>query len=116
VLAALAIVLGGGTAVFMLVLKLTVRVHPAGVHVRFFPFVDRDISLREIASWESCTYSPLADYGGWGVRYSWKGTAYNVSGNRGVQFELTNGKRLLIGSQRPDELADAIRSAKAPRS
>ena len=38
--------------------------------------------------------------------------AYNVSGNRGVQPVFSNGKRLLIGSQRPDELAAAISQAK----
>jgi hypothetical protein len=29
-----------------------------------------------------------------------------------VQLELTNGKRLLIGSRRPEELAAAISQAK----
>jgi hypothetical protein len=38
--------------------------------------------------------------------------AYNVSGNRGVQLEFSNGKRLLIGSQRPEDLAAAISRAK----
>jgi hypothetical protein len=41
-----------------------------------------------------------------------KGWAYNVRGNRGVQLELANGKRILIGSQRAEELAGAIGEAK----
>jgi hypothetical protein len=36
--------------------------------------------------------------------------AYNVSGDRGVQIELLNGKRLLIGSQRAEELWQAIQA------
>jgi hypothetical protein len=36
-----------------------------------------------------------------------------VSGNRGVRLELENRHRLLIGSQRAEELAEAIRSASA---
>ena len=36
--------------------------------------------------------------------------AYNVSGDRGVQLELVNGTRLLIGSQRSEELVKTIRS------
>jgi hypothetical protein len=39
------------------------------------------------------------EYGGWGIKYGKMGKAYNVSGNRGVQLEFTDGKRLLIGSQ-----------------
>jgi len=40
-----------------------------------------------------------------------KGKAYNVSGNRGVQLELLNGGRILIGSQKPEELVKAINLA-----
>jgi hypothetical protein len=31
-----------------------------------------------------------------------------VSGNRGVEITLANGKRVLIGSQRSEDLAAAI--------
>jgi hypothetical protein len=42
--------------------------------------------------------------------------AYNVSGKEGVQLELANGKRILIGSQRAEELARAIGEAKGQAS
>jgi hypothetical protein len=57
------------------------------------------------------TYRPIRDYGGWGIRYGRGGKAYNVSGNRGVMLELSDGQKLLIGSQRPEELANAINLA-----
>jgi len=38
------------------------------------------------------------------------GKAYNMKGNQGAQLVFKNGKRLLIGSQKPDELAEAINS------
>ena len=103
-----------GVAVLMYVMRLRVRVDAEGLHVRFFPLVKKDISLEEIARWEARTYRPLLEYGGWGIRYGWSGMAYNVSGNQGVQLELRNGKRLLIGSQRMEELAAAIGQAKQP--
>jgi hypothetical protein len=64
--------------------------------------------------WEARTYRPILEYGGWGIRYSpfGQGCAYNVSGNRGVQLELADGQRILIGSQRAEELARAIGEAK----
>jgi hypothetical protein len=66
--------------------------------------------LAEIVHRETRTYRPILEYGGWGVRYSFvrKGWAYTVSGNRGVQLQLANGKRILVGSQRAEELARAI--------
>jgi hypothetical protein len=93
-------------------MKLSVRVDRECLHVRFWPWVKKDIRLEEIAQWDARSYRPILEYGGWGVRCSWKGMAYNVSGNRGVQLVFTNGKRLLIGSQRPEELAMAISGAK----
>jgi uncharacterized integral membrane protein len=54
-------------------------------------------------------YRPLMEYGGWGWRWSpTMGIAYNVSGSEGVQLELKGGKKILIGSQQAQKLADKI--------
>jgi len=73
------------------------------------PLYRRRVALREIASAEAVTYSPLAEYGGWGIRGWGKNVALNARGNRGVRLTLQDGRRLLVGSQRPEELADALR-------
>ncbi len=55
------------------------------------------------------TYRPIADYGFWGIRAGRDGErALIARGNRGVRLELTDGTRLLIGSQRPEALAAAL--------
>lgn len=51
---------------------------------------------------------PQSRYGGWGVRSGFERMAYTVSGNPGVRIELKDGKEVLVGSQRADELARAI--------
>ncbi len=53
-------------------------------------------------------YRPILEYGGWGIRYGLRGRAYNVSGNRGLRVELTNGKHILFGSAKPEELKLAL--------
>jgi hypothetical protein len=106
--------LWGGVCLFFFSLRLTLRVDHRNLYVRYFPLLRRTIPLEDIARWEARTYRPILEYGGWGLRYSWKGLAYNVSGNRGVQLVLADGKRVLLGSQRPDELAAAIHRAKGP--
>jgi len=40
-------------------------------------------------------------------------TTYNAYGNRGVQLVLTDGSRILVGSQKPEELLNALRAAGA---
>jgi hypothetical protein len=108
----LAILFGIGLPLFMCTMNLTTEIRSDGLYFRFFPFhlSFRRIAVEEIKDLKACTYSPIKDYGGWGIRYGRKGKAYNVSGNRGVQFELSSGKRLLIGSRRPEELAEALAS------
>ncbi len=92
--------------IFMYSLKLITEVRKDGLYVRFYPFhfSYRRYPYKSMNSYKVRSYSPLKEYGGWGIRYGRKGMAYNVSGDRGVQLELKNGKSLLIGSQRPEEL------------
>jgi hypothetical protein len=107
------IVFGLGLPLLFYRAKLTTEVVREGIHYRFFPFhlSTQKIPLGGVKTCEVITYSPLRDYGGWGIRYGSRGKAYNVSGNRGVRLELSNGKRILFGSQKPEELAAAVVSA-----
>lgn len=73
------------------------------------PLFQRHILLEEIVSAESVSYSPLGEFGGWGIRGWGRNTALNARGDRGVRLTLRDGGRVLIGSQRPHDLATAIR-------
>jgi hypothetical protein len=109
----------GGIAINVLVTlvlmfaRLRTRLDTTALYVKFFPFHLRykKIAFDEIAAVYARTYQPLGEFGGWGIRWGIGGRAYNVSGNRGVQLELKNGKKLLIGSQRPTELAALLQEA-----
>ena len=93
---------------------LTTEVRGDGIHIRYIPFHRkfRTMPLEAIQSYGARTYRPLKEYGGWGIRYGSGGKAYNVSGNRGVQLVLLSGRKILLGSQKPDELVSAIDKAK----
>jgi len=96
--------------VFMLVLKMTIKVYKDRIIISFFPIMrPKTIYLKDIEHDEARHYKPIAEYGGWGIRISLKyGKAYNVSGDMGVQLVLKDGKNILIGSQRAEEFAQAI--------
>ncbi len=90
-------------------LQLVTEVRDDALEVGFrLLFVRRTIPFDSILQLEARTYSPIRDYGGWGVRWRAAGMAYNVSGNRGVELQLANGRSLMIGSQRPEELVLAL--------
>ena len=106
----MALVFGIAFPVLFLAGNLTVEVRSDGLYYRFFPFhwSFRRISAETLSKHEVHKYRPIRDYGGWGIRYGREGKAYNVSGDRGVMLELSDGSRLLIGSQKPEELVNAI--------
>jgi hypothetical protein len=111
------IAFGIGLPLFIYAVKLIVEVREGGIHIGFFPLHSRIIPFGNIKSCEVRQYRPIGDYGGWGIRWGFgKGWAYNVSGNRGVQLELADGKRLLIGSRQPEELARAIQAKRDKQS
>jgi hypothetical protein len=109
------IILPVGISVLFLVLRLETEVRADGLYVRYFPvhINYRKFGAENLSEYYACQYRPILEYGGWGIRCSRKGRAYNVSGNKGVQLVFQDGKRLLIGSQRPNELEKAIRSTVA---
>jgi hypothetical protein len=109
------LIVGVGLILLFHILELTVTVRPSEIDIRFRPLTRRRIPSGEVRSCEARAYRPLREYGGWGVRRGWKGGwAYNVRGDRGVQLVLEDGSSILVGSQRADELAAAIRSAAGP--
>lgn len=90
-------------------MKLVTEVRDDGVYISFFPLYRRRIAFQDILRCEPATYSPLGEFGGWGIRWNpWKGLAYSASGNTGVRLELVGGRRVLVGSQRAGELARTI--------
>jgi len=92
-------------------LRLETSVDSHGIAVRFRPLCGCFIALDGLQSCERHRYRPLLDYGGWGIRWTpWRGWAYCVSGNLGIQCVLKNGKRILIGTQKPAALFDAIQA------
>ncbi|MHA8099091.1 hypothetical protein VR479_07345 [Aquirufa aurantiipilula] len=93
-------------------LKLETYIDSKGIYVRFFPFhlTFKFFAFEELEKSYVRKYSPIWEYGGWGLRYGMfgKGKAFNVSGNQGLQLEFKDGSKLLIGTQKPTEIAEVL--------
>ncbi|MBC8265576.1 MAG: hypothetical protein H8E84_01285 [Flavobacteriales bacterium] len=94
--------------------ELRIKVSNEGLHYQFFPFHFKSYMIKheEIEKAKAMEYSPLKEYGGWGIKYGFKGKAYNVSGNKGVKVFLKNGNNIMFGSQKHKELAKALKSVR----
>lgn len=102
-----------GLPVLFLQMRLITRITDEGIYVRFVPFHFKE----QFYAWDSLesaqvrTYSPLREYGGWGIKYGFngQGKVYNVSGNQGLQLVFKSGEKILIGTQKPEEIQAAVR-------
>ena len=124
-------VLLGGTALLMLVLgpvswlglgivaaigafvyslRLETEVRTDGIYFRMWPLHRsfRRIAWSEIEHYESRTYRPLREFGGWGIRWAPGKLAYNVHGNEGVWVQRKGGRSVLVGSQSAEDFVKAI--------
>ena len=104
------IIVGIGMPLFLYSLKMTTTVTRDGLRVRYWPLITRTVFMSEIKTFAACQYHPIRDYGGWGIRWGFgRGMAYSMSGHDGVQLELHNGRKVLIGSQQATDLQAALR-------
>jgi hypothetical protein len=85
-------------------LKLTTKITKKAINIDFGILGKRQILLTEIKKADVMTYSPLKDYGGWGLRISHNGTAYNMAGKLGLLVNTQSGKKIMIGTQKAKEL------------
>lgn len=98
---------------FFFRLRLETRIKKDGIYYRFVPF-HGPFRFNAWDNLQKCyvrKYSPILEYGGWGLRLGMygKGTAFNVSGNMGLQLKLSNNKKILLGTRRPEELAAVLK-------
>lgn len=94
--------------------KLETKIDSSVIHIKYFPFHFK----YQHYSWEDLDkvyvrqYSPIGEYGGWGYRFSiiGRGRAFNTSGDMGLQLIFKNGKKLLIGTQKPIEIREFLQN------
>ena len=107
------VVLAVAVFIFGLLFSLTLHteIRQNGIRFRFPPLIRnwKEISKENIKHYEVRKYNPILEYGGWGIRVSLrKGKAYNIKGNIGLQLILTGNKKVLIGTQKGNDIGAAM--------
>ena len=86
--------------------RLTVTVDDQMIKIRFgLGIIRKTFPLKEIE-----TYRVVKNpwYYGWGIRFTPRGWLFNVSGFSAIELQMKNGKRYRIGTDDPDNLAEAL--------
>jgi hypothetical protein len=114
-----AIIILSATLVLMLFLsigfltvQLVTEIREDGVVYKFRPLQRkfRQIKFTDIETVEVKKYNPVREYGGWGIRIGGKkrGKAYNVSGNMGIHFVFSDGRKFLLGTHKPESVKKVL--------
>ena len=112
--------LGGAAAVLLVPLaillffgRLRIRVTRTALRITigYTPLVTKVVKFEDILGMEPVRYSPLREFGGWGIRRSFRGgkQAWTMRGNRALVLSLPEGTQLYVGSDDPERLASRIR-------
>lgn len=102
--------------VFLLLLRLDVLIDENGISYKWFPFrmKYKTIPWEKIESLQIRRFSPIAEFGGYGLRYTFKTTAYIVSGNDGIEIRIKGSKRkFVLGISDPVRVEEIIKKQRA---
>lgn len=96
-------------SIVILATSLKVEIKKEGVYVLYFPyfFSPTYYAWKDINKAYIRTY--VKDKSNKGFYETEEGTVMRVSGNIGLQLELTDGRKLLIGTQQPENMENALR-------
>ena len=102
--------------VLFLSFTLSTRIEADSLSYRFFPFTRwRTFRFEEIEALELVEYNGLWEYGGWGIKWNGDTWSYTTSGKWGIIVKTTD-KKILLGTQKPEEVRQVINEFKARKS
>lgn len=89
-------------------IRLRTRIDSEGIQVSLKPFVwkqrwrwqdIKEVRVKKYDRWE---------YGGWGYRIGRNGSAYLANGSYGFEIQLCNGRRVLVGTRKPENVREIL--------
>lgn len=97
---------------YFVINRLHTTIDNDGIEITFLPFAWRKrwywSSIAEVCVRK---YS-LLEFGGWGYRVGKSGVAYTCKGRYGIQIKLKSGRKILIGTQCPEEIQEILTQIK----
>lgn len=90
--------------------KLETRISEEGIFFRWTPFIRQFRQYR----WDDIEKVDIFKYGfaGYGWRLTPYGTLFSAGGNTGLRIFFKSGKKVILGTQKPEELTRFLRQMK----
>ena len=104
------------TLIVLVFMRLDVEVRSDHVFIGFgsIHLVHKRIWYKDIEGVRPTSFRPLRDFGGWGIKWRGKRTAWTIRGHQAVVVKLRNGREIYVGSMFPQRLAGRIDAVGGP--
>lgn len=94
--------------------SLRTRIDASGIHYQYKPFhgSERHIDWSKVTHVEVKEFRPFREYGGWGLRFrgfDMNDLLLNVSGKIGIYIQTSDGRKIMLGTQKADEANAALK-------
>lgn len=105
------VVVTGGVIWLLNGMTLTTEIDQDAISYQYPPFSPhrKSIQKEQVLELVVRKANPISEFGGWGYRTGFgKTKALNVTGKWGLQITFHDGKKLFLGTQKPEALNAAI--------
>ncbi|MBS1689906.1 MAG: hypothetical protein JSS96_14350, partial [Bacteroidetes bacterium] len=106
-----------GIAGLIFSMEFKTRINNEGIYCSFRPFElkGKMIEWEDIDKVYLREYSAMREFAGWGLKYGGRmyGWAYTVGGCHGLQLQLKDGKKVLLGTHKPEQLQEILTQLRA---
>lgn len=97
--------------------SLKTRITSERIYVKYFPFhwFFKSYKRDAIKHIEIIERDPLRDFGEWGFKTGFfrKNNVFYISGKHGIFIEFNDGKKIIIGTKKPNEIFQILNSKKS---
>ena len=94
-------------SILFYIIQLVTVIDEQGILIKFTPITIKKILWSDIINIEVIQY----DFVGYGIRTNSKyNYIYNVKGNKGLLIDLKNGKKVLVGTQKEENLKSFVKN------
>ena len=102
--------------ILLLLTKLEIEISTRYISYRFFPFhlKKKKVPISLIQSAFIREYHPFKEVSALGINLGKHSKVYNIKGKWGLQLEFQEGRHLLLGTQKPEEILKMLKYLQIP--
>lgn len=95
--------------------RLSLKIDSKNFTYKFFPLHlnTHSYPVQQIQNIEPVHIRPILHFGGWGIRFGFKGKGYIMKGGKGVKVSFKSGRPIYFSANDADSIVESFQKARA---